>query len=156
MKRLDRTGLEGLPLKLLIVFLLLSISFPTVLESMQYHDRVVSEELLEREAEKIKHAVYAAYLSGAGNVRSVAIDIASSYTGTRPSIEIGGEPNTTEAMTIRCFVGDVLRRTIYVNEPMITMTSPSKGAEVIVPPGGEVRISCVEELGQLRVIVEVT
>ncbi|MBM4237281.1 MAG: hypothetical protein FJ151_02220, partial [Euryarchaeota archaeon] len=92
MKRLDRRGLEGLPLKLMIVFLLLSISFPMVLESMQYHNRVVSEELLEIEAEKVRQAVYAAYLSGAGNVRSVKIEMAPSYGGTGPSIEIGGEP----------------------------------------------------------------
>jgi hypothetical protein len=155
MKRLDAKGLEGLPLKLLIVLLLISISSPVVFQSLQYHERTVTVETLRTMGEKIRSAVLSAYVAGPGNVRTVEVAIPVSSHDGQGWMEIGGPGESIESLSIRCWVGDHIIGTVYVSDPPVRMTSQSGNAVTIHSPGAHLEVSCVELDGEISVLIGV-
>jgi hypothetical protein len=153
MKSFDIKGLEGLPLKLLIVFLLISISTPVVLEGLQSHERTVIATGLRAEAEEIRSAVLSAFIAGPGNVRSVDVTLPVSSRNGQGRIEVGGSVESIESFSIRYWLGDSLIGTLFLNEPPVRMTSEDGNATIVVGVGAHLRISCVEGDGDLRILV---
>jgi type II secretory pathway pseudopilin PulG len=153
MKSPDINGLEGLPLKLLIVFLLISISTPVVLESLQNHERTVIITGLRTEAEKIRSAVISAYIAGPGNVRSVDVTLPISSRNEQGRIEVGGNIESIDSFSIRYWLGDNLIGTLFVNEPPVRMTSEDGNATTVIGIGAHLRISCVDGDGDLRILI---
>ncbi len=94
---LDRKGLEGLPLKLLIVSLLMSISVPVVLENLAEYGRKVDLAALKSEASEIKRVAQTVFEAGPGNSRILSIDLPTSS-----SISLGGVDGS-DSFSIGCF-----------------------------------------------------
>lgn len=155
MRHLDSKGLEGLPLKLLVVLLLISVSSPLVLESLQYHGRTVAVENLRALGEKIRSAVLSAYISGPGNVRVIDVTIPASTHNGQGWMDIGGSMESAESLTIRCWIGDHRVGTVYVNEPPVRMSSHDGNAVTIHSPGARLEISCVQIEGEVRILIGV-
>lgn len=153
MKLSDINGLEGLPLKLLIVFLLISISTPVVFESLQSHERTVIITGLRTEAEEIRSAVISAYIAGPGNVRSVDVTLPISSRNEQGRIEVGGNIESIDSFSIRYWLGDKLIGTLFVNEPPIRMISEDGNATTVIGVGAHLRISCVDGDGDLIILV---
>ncbi len=152
MKCFDRRGLEGLPLKLLVLLLLFSVSTPIVLENFQHHERVVQTEALRRECLDIRSAALSAFLSGPGNVR--AVDVIIPWSGGSSFIEVGGEIASPQARSIRYYVDGRLCGTIAMSDAAVILSSRSNEAVVIGMPGGHVILSCVQTEDGLIVQVE--
>lgn len=107
-----------MPLKLLIVSLLISLSAPVLLSSIgSFQDRT-SEFQAMSVAEHIREMITATYLSGPGNHR--VLD--SPLTDNECSIEIGGGLDQTESMVIKVkHEGGVDR--IYLSDPVVRVTT---------------------------------
>ena len=114
----DRRGLEGMPLKLLIVSLLISLSAPIVLSSMSSFQTKTSVSEALSAAEQIRETITATYLSGPGNHR--VID--SPLSDNKCTIEIGGDLNRTESMVIKVLHDGGVDR-IYLSDPAVRVTT---------------------------------
>jgi hypothetical protein len=114
----DRRGLEGMPLKLLIVSLMISLSAPIVLSSVGTFQARTSESLAVSAAERIRETITATYLSGPGNHRILD----SPLVDDKCTIEIGGDLTRTESMVIKVLHDGGVDR-IYLSDPTVRVTS---------------------------------
>ncbi len=89
--RNDRRGIEGLPLRLMLVALLISLTLPTMLSFMQGTSSSISEDKAAEIAREIVGTLEEMAASGPGNVRTVKVpsDLPSALSsvsgGTAPS-----------------------------------------------------------------------
>ncbi|MDH7507952.1 MAG: hypothetical protein QHH00_00945 [Methanomassiliicoccales archaeon] len=151
MRAFDRNGLEGLPLKLMIIFLILSLTAPILFENAEYYDTLVIEKQLLVEAEKIRRTAYSAYLSGPGNTRTIEVEVPKGTFGQVSRLEFGGSLNDSASLTIKCFINGVLCGTIVLDNPKIVIVSDS-GQPITIENGGtKLSLSCAE-IGRLRFV----
>ena len=122
----DKRGLEGMPLKLLIVSLLISLSAPIVLSSMSSFQTKTSVSEAMSAAEQIRETITATYISGPGNHR--VLD--SPLQDDKCAIEIGGDLNQTESMVISVVYDGGTER-IYLADPVGARDDRGRSA---VPP----------------------
>ncbi|MCQ5375699.1 MAG: hypothetical protein NO474_03775 [Methanomassiliicoccales archaeon] len=144
MKHFDKNGLEGLPLKLMIIFLILSLTMPILIENAEYYDTLVIEKNLIMEAEKIRKGAYSVYLSGPGNLRTIDVEIPKGTFGQLCRLEFGGGMNDSASLMIKCFINDDLCGTIILENPRISIISNSDRPIVIENDGIKLALSCVE------------
>ncbi len=71
--RNDRRGIEGLPLRLMLVALLISLTLPTMLSFMQGTSSSISEDKAAEIAREIVGTLEEMAASGPGNVRTVKV-----------------------------------------------------------------------------------
>jgi len=71
--RKDRRGIEGLPLRLMLVALLISLTLPSVLSLMQNATSGIAEDKVAEMAEDIAVTVEEMSMGGPGNVRVVTV-----------------------------------------------------------------------------------
>ena len=114
----DRRGLEGMPLKLLIVSLLISLAAPVILSSMGNYQALTSESMALSAAERIRETITATYISGPGNQRTMDSPIGN----IECTIEIGGDLNRTESMVIKVIHEGGIER-IYLSDPAVRVTT---------------------------------
>jgi hypothetical protein len=117
----DKRGLEGMPLKLLIVSLLISISAPIVLSSMSTFQTKTSVSEALGVAENIRETITATYISGPGNHRVMD----SPLTDNKCTIEIGGSLDQTESMVIKVKHDGGVDR-IYLSDPAVRVTTSDR------------------------------
>jgi hypothetical protein len=123
MKRWDRRGLEGLPLKLMIVSLLMSLSAPLVLTSLDSYQDEVGRSALRAEAAKIAAAATEVFTDGPGNVRTVEISVPALMGKMSMALEIGGPLNDTSSLSIRCIIDGQVVSTIYMDDPPVRLVT---------------------------------
>jgi len=143
MLRIDRRGVEGMPLKLLIVALLVSLSFPCVWQALTYYDATVTVEEATRQASEIKAMAASAYLGGEGNIRTVHVHLRPSITGASPIIEVGGAPGSATCRTIRIISDHGVACTIPLDDPYL---------EIFTDTGEQVRL----EQGETELVLRAT
>ena len=131
-----------MPLKLLIVSLLISLSAPIVLSSMGAFQTRTSESQALNAAEHIRETITATYLSGPGNHR--VLD--SPLSDNKCTIEIGGDLDRTESMVIKVVHAGGVER-VYLSDPAVRVTAADHHPFQLT--AGMVRISftCVSDNG---------
>lgn len=142
----DRRGLEGLPLKLLLVALLISISLPVVASSMDGYRTNVEEAALGAEASRLASSISEVHAAGEGNVRFIDVKVPAG----KLAIEIGGEG--VAAMSVRV-VADRAVRTIYLDDPPVRVSTASGGA-MTIGESTNIRLECVRCDNRLVVLAE--
>ncbi|HEY3419973.1 MAG TPA: hypothetical protein VGK23_05415 [Methanomassiliicoccales archaeon] len=143
----DRRGLEGMPLKLLIVSLLISLSAPVVLSSVSTFQSGTSESQALSAAEHIRQTITAAYLSGPGNHRVMD----SPLTDGKCTITIGGDLNQTESMVIKVIHEGGVDR-IYLTDPSIRVTTVSGHPFQLTSDTVRISFTCVSGNGTYVVV----
>ncbi|MHC1709379.1 MAG: hypothetical protein AB9819_03105 [Methanomassiliicoccales archaeon] len=95
--RNDNRGIEGLPLRLMLVALLISLTLPTMLSFLHETTSNIAEEKAAEIAEEIATTIEGMSVGGPGNVRVVRVpsDILSGI-----ALSIGGENGTIECARI--------------------------------------------------------
>lgn len=138
----DRRGLEGMPLKLLIVTLLISLSAPTVVSSIGTFQARTSESQAMNAAEQIRQMITATYLSGPGNHRIMV----SPLSNEKCTIEIGGDLNQTESMTIKVLHDGSTER-IFLSDPVVRVTTLGKKPFHLTTGMASLSFTCVSNNG---------
>ena len=82
----DRKGIEGYPLQLMIVVIILGITLPIIFSAFDYYQRENDRKLLEREVSKLKIAIIQVYNQGPGSVQYVTLDLPD----TTEYLKVGG------------------------------------------------------------------
>jgi len=146
MKRMHEDGraLEGLPLKLMIVLLLVSISFPIFINSYHQYTCVLSSEVIELEIERLESAAISAFLGGPGSKRTVDLNLPRGSEGQIIAIEIGGKCGTAQARCLRYHVGEI-SGTKFIEGLPIDITSSNGDPILVSSPGAKLTFECLQD-----------
>ena len=150
----DRDALESLPLKLMIVAVVASLSIipaGQALEGFRNRDLVTRAQL---ELESVISAAQTLMIDGPGGVRTLHLDFESSGSLAFDHLTIGdgrGGPNMSSAV-LHLASGSKLIRT--ATEPEVWMTSESGNTLVIDTPACDLRLSAQLENRTAFVLVE--
>lgn len=86
---IDQRGVEGLPLKLLIVAIVMGISIPAVLASWSNAERQHTENSLRSELNYLETRIVQVYQAGLGNAISVKLHIESGMLASIEYVLVG-------------------------------------------------------------------
>lgn len=88
----DRNGtLEGLPLELLIIILIMGISLPIIWNSAQYYSQQQLEKDVKIELDILEEKIEEVAYSEQGNIRIYKIDLKDNFLSDIDYVKIGGE-----------------------------------------------------------------
>jgi hypothetical protein len=147
----DRRALEGLPLKLMIVALLLSLTFPLFMNMLEDFDENLIEQRVKNEIERLRSAAFSCYFAGPGNVRTVEASSLSLYEGF--FMEIGGHLNSTQCRSIRYLASDGATMTSYLDEVPVRLSTQDSDSLRIQGGPYTVRMECVSDGNGIWVMV---
>ncbi len=155
MKGWDRRALEGMPFRLLIMALLISLTVPVVMSSVESYERATARSVMAAEAGHVVVAVEEVMSSGEGNRRIVSISVPQSADRFLLAIEIGGALGSTSSLSVRCTCDGVPFKTLVPESPPARMVSA--GGEALRLDAGEhlLAIECVRMQGRTVAVVEV-
>ncbi len=147
MKRKEwaRRGLEGVPLKLLLVALLISTSLPIVASNMDDFQTAVGAAGVGAEASRLASSISEVHAAGEGNVRIVTVELPR---GQDTWIEIGGDG--IDAMSVRGFSAGKAVDPVYLEDPPVRVIADG-GSMVIGDGTSTVRLECIQADGRLVV-----
>lgn len=133
--RNDRRGIEGLPLRLMLVALLISLTLPTMLSFMHATTASIAEDKAAQIAEEIATIIEEMSSGGPGNVRTVKVpnDLVSSI-----EISIGGENGTVDCWRIRWNVEGREGSRYLAGVSVIT----ENGKPLTISAGDSIRLEC--------------
>jgi hypothetical protein len=85
----DEAGVEGIPLKLIIVLVIVAITVPVAWKGLESYDRSQTESNLVLEIDFLAANIKQVYLNGVGNARNVEVDFSDGMMTSVERIEIG-------------------------------------------------------------------
>jgi hypothetical protein len=146
MKRIheDSRALEGLPLRLMIVLLLISISLPIFINTYHHYTCALSSEAIEAEMERLESAAISVFLGGPGSKRTVDLHLPTGSEAQTIMIEIGGKCGSAQARSLRYHVGDV-SGTKFIEDLPIDITSAEGDSIIITAPGAKLILECLQD-----------
>lgn len=154
MKRWDRRGVEGLPLKLMLVSLMVSLALPAVLGSLAHYEGSAARASMRTSAEELAAAASEVLVAGEGNVRTVTVEFSPAASRGNGLLEIGGPLNGSTSLGVRCVYGGAVFHTVYMSDPPVRLAA-SSGTLSVGPGPTEITLSCVRSGERLVVLAEV-
>lgn len=147
--------MEGLPLRLLIMSLLISLTVPVVMGSVESYDRSTARSAMVSEAERFVGVVEEVMSSGEGNRRIVSVFLPQDVDRFHYAIEIGGAMGTTSSLTVRCTCDGMPFTTLAPESPPARMVL--LGGTMLRLEGGEhtLAVECVHMQERMVAVVEV-
>ncbi len=85
----NESGVEGIPLKLIIVMVILAITIPATWKGLESYDRSQTENNLRSEIEFLSTHMKQVYLNGIGNAQNVDVDFKDGMMTKIEWIKIG-------------------------------------------------------------------
>lgn len=155
MKRWDRQGLEGLPLKLLIMSLLLSLTAPAILGSLESFERSTARSQLSAEAGRLGALVEEVRSAGEGNRRTLSIALPSTLSKFSMVMEIGGDVRNASSLSIRCSSDGRVFSTLVLDDPPARTTSGNLSTLRLEAGEHRLMAECRSIDGRLAVVVTV-
>lgn len=154
MKAWDRRGLEGMPLKLLIMSLLVSLTLPVVMGSVESYERSTARSMVIKEAERLVSEIEEVMSAGEGNRRIVSISLPAAADRFHLALEAGDAIGGTASMTVRCTRDGIAFITLAPEAPPARITSAD--GQSLRLQSGEHRISveCVRDEGRTVAVLE--
>lgn len=113
--KMDRRGVTALPIKLLIITTILTLSLPMISEALESNEDNINTELMESESERIVNAARTVYYSLSGATKIVEIDVPE---GCR--MILGGEGD--DAYGIHMYCGSELTSEHWMEKPIVPFT----------------------------------
>ncbi len=146
-------GVEGLPLKLLIVSLIVSITLPIFYSSFEQYGHKVAIEKMEQLVNRIKSRAISVFLDGPGSVRELGLGD-ELVKDQRANISVGGNLNQASSRGISLWWGGELAFRSYIEELPVRMSS-LRGEPIEISTGdGLMLFSCVHDENGTWVCVE--
>ncbi len=85
----DQNGVEGIPLQLIIILVILAITIPIIFKGLESYDRAQTEGNLRSEIEFLSLNIKQVYLNGMGNAVDVEVDFANGMMTKIEMVQIG-------------------------------------------------------------------
>jgi hypothetical protein len=118
----DIKAVEGIPLKLIIIVLILAIALPLIWTGLENYDRTQKENDLRNEIEYIITTIKFVYTSGENNSQLIDVNFESGFTTKVERVEIGDEKAGLWS-TIRYKLNNRPEVTIIINNPDIPVAN---------------------------------
>lgn len=153
--RTDCTGLESLPMRLMVVAVVVSLS---VVPAAKALDSFEKREFILRASAAVERILAAAQIltvEGPGSARTLELDLSGGGSVGFESISIGdrvGGPNMS-SVVLRLSTGAAIVRT--ASEPAVVLTGPDMAALSVTEPHFELRLSGHLDGGDVVVLAEV-
>ncbi len=148
----DLMGLEGLPLKLLIVVLLTSLSMPLFIGTLDSYTEKLSIREIEAEIDKVEETALSAFLGGPGSVRIVIVTL-NDRTGENV-IVIGGPRGSPESHAVRIHTAGVVKWR-YLDTVPTEISTGDDGSISLTSPGANLRLECISHGDEMWLMAEV-
>ncbi|MBI5000757.1 MAG: hypothetical protein HZB92_04425 [Euryarchaeota archaeon] len=143
MRRWDGRGLEGLPLQLLIVAVILGISLPIAYAGFDNYDKSRVDSAARTEASRAMSLAALLYAGGPGNSDTLTIDIPNGVLGHVEYFAIGGALGTLDASSVRYrMVGGAEQRMTSGNT-FVQITTPTGTALYLSAGKHQVQMECI-------------
>lgn len=144
----DEKGVEGIPLKLIIVLVIVAITVPIAWKGLEGYDRVQTENNLRTELEFLSTNIKQIYLNGIGNAQDVKVDFTDGMMTKIERIEIG---DTIEGISSSIRYKLNYKRTEFMvienpNIPLGNMTQGQIGPLSIGSGRHTIHLECKEGL----------
>ncbi len=126
---LDRRGMVGFPLRILIYIVIVAIVLPLAWTGAQNYSRSQFEKNLEQELNKLELIIKDVYINGLNNSRVVKLDIPKGLFHEVKWVKIGGTDDApwSRLSTIRYKPSYKSAQTKVIQSPNIPVTSFSEG-----------------------------
>jgi hypothetical protein len=151
----DRRALEGMPLKLLIMSLLISLTFPVVAGSLDSFERSTARSGLIVEGSRLGSAIEEVMSSGEGNRRIIEVSVPMGAVGRSMRLEIGGPLDDPSSLTIRCSSGGLAFHNVILDDPPVRCSGVNGQAVVLEAGQHQLSIECARSGGRPVVRVAV-
>ena len=111
--KMDRRGVTALPIKLLIITVIVSLSLPLIAGALESNENSVNTELMESESKRIANAATSVYYSMNGATKMVEVEIPD---GCR--MVLGGEGD--DAYAIHMYCGHEMTSKHWMDKPLLS------------------------------------
>lgn len=122
----NEEGVEGIPLKLIIIVLIMAISIPLIWRGFESYDRTQTENNLRSELDFLVTRVKQVYFGGVGNADSVEVNFRNGLFTKIEYIKIGDSPNAIWS-SIRYKLNYKGVETIVIENPNIPLAYNDNG-----------------------------
>ena len=119
----DRRGIEGFPLQLLIIFIVIAIVIPLTWNYLTIYSEQQTQDSIEIQLEGLEAAVREVYSMGPGNSRVVELNIKGSLACDIDYVRIGGTPSNvwSDLSSFRYKLQDSPEQYFMITDPNIAM-----------------------------------
>ncbi len=104
----------GMPLKLMVSFLLIGLMLPTIVCMVSTVEEQSSEVDTGTGCSAVEDCIYRVFRSGSGSMETVHLDL-----GPKETIVLGG--TGADAHSIRLYVNEELRKTVYLDRAPVLL-----------------------------------
>jgi hypothetical protein len=132
----DEAGVEGIPLKLIIVLVIVAITVPVAWKGLESYDRSQTETNLVMEIDFLAANIKQVYLNGMGNARDVEVDFSDGFVTSVERIEIGDSEDGVWS-SIRYKMAHKNSQFVLIKNPNIPIAHVSQedAEPLVVGPG---------------------
>jgi len=154
MRRWDGRGLEGLPLQLLIVAVILGISLPIVYAGFDNYDKSRVDSATRAEAGRAMSLAALLYAGGPGNSDTLTIDIPNGVLGHVEYFALGGPLGSLEASSVRYRMLGGIEQRVTPSNSFVQITTLAGTALSFGAGKHQVQMECVSGLNATYVQVK--
>ena len=105
----------GMPLKLMVSFLLIGLMLPTIVGLVSVVEEQSSYADTYSDCSAVEDCIYRVFRSGSGSLETVHVDL-----GPKETIVLGG--TGVDAHSIRLYVNEELKKTVYLNKAPVVLS----------------------------------
>ncbi len=145
--RRDACGVEGLPLQLLIVVIVIGITVPSVYAGLSASERQQLDLRVRDRIHRVVATAQAFYIAG-GGADVVEVDLTGLLTVSVEYVRFGGTGGNASLVAFRLTGG---AEHVVVTEPTVPMLGPNHGALALGPGLHRVRVEAADGLIRLSV-----
>ncbi len=149
--RADPSGIEGLPLQLLIVAIVLGITVPVVYAGLDAYDRGQVRTRVEGELLRLTHAAQQYAVAG-GGAETLALDLRGGTFTTMEYAWIGDRPGGPFANVVRYRISGEGERAIVIERPTVSMSGPDGTTLVLGAGTVEIHLEVLDDSVVMRVV----
>ena len=130
-------AVEGIPLKLIIIALILVIGLPMIWVGLENYDRTQKENYLKNEIEFIITTIKFVYTNGENNFQLIDVDFESSFATKVERVEIGDGKDGLWS-TIRYKLSNRPKVTMVIEDPNIPVANKTdNGPDALIVREGK-------------------
>jgi hypothetical protein len=155
MRLSDRAGIEGLPLRLMVVALLIALTLPIALGTLLNFQEQAQVRAGMNMAEEIGSAASSIYVSGEGNVRLVELNWPEGQQGSSLKLRLAGPVGSAISSRLDVMVNGLVSGQVYLTDPLVQLVCIGSERLEIGPDCESLRLSLAIEADKAWVHVEV-
>jgi len=141
-RKLDNCGLEGLPLQLTIVAIVLAISSPIIYNGFKAYETGKIEAQLGAEAGAIGDMAKLVYTGGVGNAQHLKVSLRGGATSHADYLLVGDNPGGPYQCCVRYRAEGSSEQSMVVKDPNVPMRSPQGGTLKLLEGNYDLMIEC--------------